>query len=559
MKYKAYLMNSLDTVFYDSEIDNDTLEYAQMFKNEAFSFQVAFKAELEPNEGNGWNDVTEIRAEVKSELKNKINVYFVENVPAIRVGYSTSDDWFLRKTPGLYPDCLHRRKGDLFSVPVGYWKGVWINVNEQLDEVAAGSYEITLNFYERKTDKIIAHRVVTVEVMDRFLPKQDIVLTNWFHYDCISYFSETEPFSEDYLCVLRKYILMAAKNGQNMILTPAFTPPLDTPIGGERKTAQLVSIEKNGDEYFFDFSMLKNFIELALECGIEYFEHSHLFTQWGAEHTPKIIINEGGKALKFFGWNTDACSDEYKNFLHSYLTALKAFLKNNGYEKRFFFHISDEPDEKHLKNYEKLSNFLHNELAEYPSGDALSEYAFYKDGLVQTPIVVTRSIKNFLGKADPLWLYYTGYECDGNMSNRLIGMPQERGRILGVELYYFGIKGFLNWGFNAHHNRLSRMMINPRMSSDMDCDFVGGTSYVVYSDGKNVDASVRLMTMRDQMQDTRALRLLEQLTDREYVMSIIRRYIPDISFNCRVSANQILNLRKTVNEEIKEHTGNKRR
>ena len=29
-------------------------------------------------------------------------------------------------------------------------------------------------------------------------------------------------------------------------------------------------------------------------------------------------------------------------------------LKNNGYEKRFFFHISDEPDEKHLKNYEKL-------------------------------------------------------------------------------------------------------------------------------------------------------------------------------------------------------------
>ena len=65
MKYKAYLMNSLDTVFYDSEIDNDTLEYAQMFKNEAFSFQVAFKAELEPNEGNGWNDVTEIRAEVK--------------------------------------------------------------------------------------------------------------------------------------------------------------------------------------------------------------------------------------------------------------------------------------------------------------------------------------------------------------------------------------------------------------------------------------------------------------------------------------------------------------
>lgn len=77
--------------------------------------------------------------------------------------------------------------------------------------------------------------------------------------------------------------------------------------------------------------MMKKFLELCLDCGIEYFEHSHLFTQWGAEHAPKIIVRENGEDKKLFGWHTDAASDEYKDFLHAYLTALKDFIKENGY------------------------------------------------------------------------------------------------------------------------------------------------------------------------------------------------------------------------------------
>lgn len=551
MKYKTYLLNSLDTVFYDSDISKDTLKYTGIFENEAFSFQMAFRADYEQGEANGWDDVIKVRAEVISEIKDSVTVYAVENVPAVRVGYSISDDWFLRKSPGLYPDCMQTNRKNNFSAPVGYWKNIWINVNENLDKLSANNYKITIRLYNCKTNTVVSEKTVTIKVMKGVLPKQRIKMTNWMHYDCIAYFSNTRPFSKAFCEAARKYIRMAAANGQNMILLPAFTPPLDTPVGEERATVQLVDVTLKNGEYIFDLSRLKKFIEMCLECGIEYFEHSHLYTQWGAEHAPKIIVCVNGKKKKLFGWHTDALSAEYKKFIHSYLSELKKFIKQNGYEKRFFFHISDEPEEKHLKNYKAVSDFIHKELEGYPSGDALSEYKFYEDGVVQTPIALTHTANEFLGRANPLWLYYTGYQCGYYLSNRLIGMPRERGRILGVQLYYFKIDGFLNWGFNAHHNALSRKMIDPRAASDMDGDFVSGSSYLVYPNGREADPSVRLMTVRDQMQDIRAMQLLEALTDRENVCDLIKKYIPDIRLNCRVTAAQILDLRDEVNARIK--------
>lgn len=549
MIYTTYLLNSLDTVFCDSELCGDSLFHTQILCNEAFSFQLAVKAETA--KGEDWKDCVELRAEIATDSCINVSVYTTENVPATRVGYSISDDWFLKKKPGLYPDCLESRRKNYFSAPTRFWKTLWININEASEDICPGEHKIKIKLFDREKSELVAERTVTLFVLPRKLPKQSIITTNWMHYDCIAHFSHTKPFSDSFFSAAREYIRMAAKNGQNMLLIPAFTPPLDTPVGEERATVQLVKAEKTPKGYIFDFSIMKRFLDLCLECGIEYFEHSHLFTQWGAEHAPKIIVRENGKDKKMFGWHTDAASNEYKDFLHEYLTALKDFIRENGWEKRFFFHISDEPTGDNLKSYKSASDFMHRELADYPSGDALSDYVFYKDGLVQTPIAATNEIAGFIGKATPLWAYYTGLQSIDNLSNRAIGMPQERGRVLGIQLYYYDIKGFLNWGFNAHHNRLSRMLVNPRLSSDMDGDFISGTSYLVYPNGKSADPSVRLMTFRDMMQDTRALRLLESLTDRGTVCTLIKKHIPDIDFRCRVTAQQLLDLRNAINDEIK--------
>ena len=42
-----------------------------------------------------------------------------------------------------------------------------------------------------------------------------------------------------------------------MLLTPVFTPPLDTAVGGERRTVQLVDVKAEGNQYTFGFANLK--------------------------------------------------------------------------------------------------------------------------------------------------------------------------------------------------------------------------------------------------------------------------------------------------------------
>ena len=88
---------------------------------------------------------------------------------------------------------------------------------------------------------------------------------------------------------------MAAEHGMNMILTPVFTPALDTEIGKERPCTQLVEITKNDAGYHFDFARLARWVETAKDCGISKFEISHFFTQWGAKCAPNIYVTENGE------------------------------------------------------------------------------------------------------------------------------------------------------------------------------------------------------------------------------------------------------------------------
>ena len=95
---------------------------------------------------------------------------------------------------------------------------------------------------------------------------------------------------------------VAVKNGINMILTPVFTPELDTYVGGERLTTQLVDIELVSEGKFaFNFDKLHRWIDLALKCEVEYFEIPHFFSQWGAKAAPKIVVKVNGRIRKLLG------------------------------------------------------------------------------------------------------------------------------------------------------------------------------------------------------------------------------------------------------------------
>lgn len=314
MNIKAITISSLDKVFWDDKPNMTELVRGSALRGERYSFQVACSVENA--------EKAEISAFAISNSQINIEVYEVGVVPVTFPTNSLYDAEYLRTTPGLYPDPLYPHEGS-FYLAHGQWRCLWITLVVPEDcDCKSISIQIELCNAE-KNDERYAKLAFDLEVINAVLPKQQLIHTEWFYLDCLASYYKVPVFSSEHWKIVKNYMLNAAQFGVNMILTPVLTPPLDTQVGGERPTVQLVDIKLEENRYVFDFTKLKQFIDLAEECGIGYFEMSHLFTQWGAAHAPKVIAEVNGETKKIFGWETDSASEEYVSFLKVFLKELR--------------------------------------------------------------------------------------------------------------------------------------------------------------------------------------------------------------------------------------------
>lgn len=431
------------------------------------------------------------------------------------------------------------------------WQAVWLTVNEQELPLLAGDYAVTLTFCARNGANAVGEATVTVRILEDMLPKQSLYYTNWFHCDCLADHYGIEIFSDRFFDIFKRHVEVAAKNGMNMLLTPAFTPPLDIPDGGERKTAQLVGVTLNDGEYAFDFSLMKRYLDTAQAAEIRYFEHSHLFTQGGAAAAPKIMVTVDGEYKRLFGFDTKADGKAYTAFLNAYLPALRAFLEKEGLLHRFLFHVSDEPRAEHEAAYTAARKVVGDALYGCMLGDALWDYAFYEKGLIDTPIVSVDTVHTFVGRCDNLWCYYTGGHVQQGMSNRVYTVSPERNRMLGTQLYHVGAKGFLHWGYNYYYDWLSNGLFDPNIDP---CGLNGGagSSFMVYP-APNGDCrpSMRQKVFYMGLIDMRALQLLEQRKGRAACEAVIKEYFGELTmFVGPKTPEQMHRFREAVNREI---------
>lgn len=512
MIYKV--VSSMEKVFSSAtdvrELENRTLSG---LKGETVSFQIACFWDHD-RKMNGF-------CETDSSLKEQVRIREVQLVPCEYPCHRKRDDGYLATGSGLYPDLLTDVTKFGFPLVPGQWRSLWVDVT--LDQnLAAGRYPVRIVL--KSKEETLGEVEVAVEVIDAQLPKLPVPHTEWLHCDCLANYYQVDIFSEEHWRLIENYVRTAVKYKCNMLLTPVFTPPLDTEVGAERATVQLVDVKVTAEGYEFGFSKFERWVEMAQRCGIEYFEISHLFSQWGATATPKIMATRDGVYQQIFGWDTKATGPEYARFLHLFLEALKGELERLGIAGCTYFHISDEPSAEHLESYGAALNVVAKDLEGYPIMDALSNYDFYKHGLVKMPVCGLDHIKPFLEedqRPEKLWGYYCTAQCV-DVSNRFIALPGGRTRILGAQMYKFRLAGFLHWGYNFYYSEYSRYPIDPYRCTDCTGAFPSGDPFLVYpgQDGEPL-GSIRLMLMDEAMSDLCAMSLLEALTDRETVMSCI--------------------------------------
>jgi hypothetical protein len=539
-------VSSLAKVFPDEELMEDTFSIASAFKNEVFSFQVAYRAQ------HVSRAIRDLNIQIESELSDQISVRLIGLVPSELPCYPDQDEHVLRSTPGLYPDPLFPMDSNrgVHAVP-NQWRSIWITVALN-GTVKAGKYPIRIMFQD-ESNNLLSEQVVELEILNAELPKQKLIHTEWFHTDCIATHYRVDMFSEAHWVLIEKYVMTAVQHGMNMLLTPLFTPPLDTKEGGERPTVQLIEVDKQGESYTFGFERLRQWIDMGNRSGIEYFEFSHLFTQWGAKHAPKIMATENGVLTRIFGWDTDAMGDSYKGFLRQFLPALVRFVEENNLEKRSYFHISDEPGLEHLPWYTSAYEIMNEYVGQFPIIDALSDYTFYEKGLVSNPIPANNHIEPFLSKGtENLWTYYCCAQYE-QVSNRFFCMPSARNRIIGMQMYKYKIAGFLHWGYNFWYSQFSATPIEPFETTDAGCAFPSGDSYLVYPGEEGPIESIRLKVFYEALQDMRALELFESLVGRAETIRFLEEGLADeITFDVYPRDQKwLLSIRERLNQTIK--------
>ncbi len=514
-------ISSLEKIRSAKDIPEKELKEITLFRGEQFSYQITIS----------WDSTCPAFVTAESDLGDCVKLYDVKNIimdkPLEEVnsaGIKNADEDYITREAGLMPDLLMpvcEQKGKVLL-----WSGittVWVTLDIPCD-APEGKHYVKVFFEGQNSEKgngVKLESELCVNIVAKILEKPSLPFTQWFHVDCTASAHNVEIYSERHWSIIEEYIKTAAELGINLILTPVISPPLDNAVGTARPKTQLTRIEKVGDEYSFDFSLLKRWIDVCHKWGIENFEICQLFSQWGAAYAPNIWVTENGEEKHMFGWHVEANSCEYKNFLVQFVPALVKWLKEEGIFENCRFHLSDEPRQNHLEAYRYAYNLVKPMLDGGVIMDAMSDFDFYQNGLMENPVSSSNHIEPFLeDKTENLWAYYC--TSQGNqVGNRFFAMPSYRNRILGLQLYKYDIKGFLHWGYNFYYSSLSHFPINPYQTSSAAGAFQSGDPYSVYPYKDSCLKSLRGVIFYEALQDIEICRMLEKKLGRKAVVEMI--------------------------------------
>ena len=536
---KLAQISSLENILPKFKQNFTPISELTVLKGERASYQIAYVMD---NSGD-------YKFKLESDIKEHISLYKIGCVPVVRAIHTLEamqDDNYISTEGGIYPDVLYPFTDDYIRAEF-YYQGLWIETDEQ---VPAGEHTVRITIYNETESETCE---LKLEVLALELPPQKLIYSLNIHGDSVANYYDVEVFSEEWWSLFEKFVQISAKYGSDMLMIPAITPPVDTWIGGYRRTVQLVDIEKEGETYRFDFEKLHRFVKMCLKHGFRRFAMTHFFTQWGAECAAQVIATENGEKKRIFGWDVKSTDERYLNFLSQLLPALTEELKVLGIDRDTIFSVSDEPfDDETIARYAKLTAFMRPLLKGFTILDAFSNYDHFADSGASTPLIPTNVMNDFAGKVDDLSVYYCCAQ-DYKVSNRFISMPLYRNRCFGYQLYKYNVSCFYHWALNFYNAQLSVRPLDPFKETDAGGGFPGGDPFTVYPGSDGPIPSMRIIAFGEALQDLRALELLESFIGREETLRLIETVTGEITFeNCARSANDMLVFRKAVNDKLRE-------
>jgi hypothetical protein len=460
----------------------------ELLRGERGSFQIACRTAEQP--------VTiEARVEAPVGIRTRVRRIGYVPLPHIDTGLPADAIEGLEHLPGFVPDPL---LPDV-SVHAGPFEtnSFWVSLSVDAD-CPPGSYEIEASLSGPGGE--LARFPVRVTVHSAAIPeRRDFPVTNWFYANALFDWYGTDGFDERFWRLLDPYFANLVEHGQDTIYSPIFTPPLD----GEKRPTQLVGVEREGDRYTFDWSLVRRWIATAKAAGLARFEWSHLVSQWGAAQAIAIYTGHGETGERLWAPATPATSKTYRSFLSQFLPAFEACLRAERVLEASFFHLSDEPHgADHIEQYRAAREMVRDIAPWMPVMDALSDVTYAEKGLIDLPVALLPAVPAFRAGGFPVWAYYCN-QPRGHYLNRFLETPLSTIRMTGWLLYASGAGGFLNWAYNSWYGWHSLDLIDPFLVTDAGVwpRWTYGDPFVVYPGPDGPLDSIRWAIFAESLQD----------------------------------------------------------
>lgn len=504
---KSYVISALHKVM-PQETDFAHQQTFYTVKNDSAYFQWVILLDRDSK------PMVECKLKADSLLNCEIKkVSFVPNVLPAREG---ADDYVISTEVGLYPDALETVDLDKVLLNPAVPNVFYIKADTR---DLSGIFSVGLSLSSQ--EKTIAAATVSITVANVILPPSQCRYTDWIHYDAIAEAHHVRLFERKFYDVFASYLDLAVQSGMNMLMIPAFTPALDTWVGGDRLTAQLTKITRDSQgDYHFDFDQMGEFLDFVTRHGIRYFEFPPLFCQWTAAYGVKFEID--GKAE--FGWKIASDDPKYLSFLEAFLKALGLYLKQTGRLSDCYFHLSDELNNASDERFARFRKMMKDSLAGAHFFDTVAYAEGRADGFEEV-VALNHADEGILQGHQVSAVYYCWEQSKGRVSNRFLNMPLARTAVIGAQMYLNNATLLLHWGFNFYNSALSIDTLDPYFDTTCGGVYPGGDAFVVYPDRTRQCAapSLRLYAMSRAFRIYRLLQLLEALCGREEVLSLLKQ------------------------------------
>lgn len=354
---------------------------------------------------------------------------------------------------------------------------------------------------------------VSVTVCSKALPERTLNLTNWPSISAMAWAHNVEYGSEEHIELFRRYTKTMTDCHQNLFWI----------------TFDDLKASKVDGRIVFDFSGVKRWADLALECGITTLEWCHIITRPTWEDPPFRIPN-----LTVNRWMLDCLSTEGRKYLTAFLSQFNDFLTENGWREISVVHISDEPKERCADDFRILAGIFRKYLPGIKLIDAIEIY-FIEDALdiyVPKDHYFQQNRNDFEALRDErneLW-FYTCNMPGGRFLNRHIDAPLLNTRLLHWGNYYYNLTGYLHWGYNQY-----RKDADIFEQTSANAQLPAGECNIVYPDADRVLLSLRYKEMKCGVEDYEILHALS-LLDKDAADRICRKafyafddYVTDVA------------------------------